>query len=245
MTAESPDAPLRALLEQAVPLARPGRLGRLILQSDPQFHRIPAGERSDVVRMALDAGATLAQDLVARHATRDPQRLAEYLEVRVVPIDDAGRYGTILQYAEYRSRRPEIRVYRRSMDRLNRLLAQPPVAERLGMRDATPGFLAHELFHHLDNLPGRQPLRRRRQVVTLRLGRFRVRSGLITVPEIAAGSFAQALLSLPFHLKLLDLLAIFSENAARAAEWVRALAEGADDAPDASPPEAQPCVSRP
>ena len=220
---------LLELLGRAVPHAQPERLGQIILRSDPQFFRLTADESAEAVREALGLGARYAEELAAEQGARDPSSIAASLGIQVELSDETARYGNILQYAEYRSRPPRIKLYRKSMEGTNRLLEDPQVSEILGLSDIAPAFLAHELFHHLDNLPNRVPAKRVRQVVTMRVGPWRLHSGLVTAQEIAAGSFAQTLLRLPFHLKLLDLLAIYAERPARAAEWVGVLT-----APDGS-----------
>lgn len=218
---------LSALLTQAVPYAQRERLGTLILRTDPQYFRLTADESAEAVREALGLGARYGEELAQDQGTRDPYTLAERLGIQVEVSDETARYGNVLQYAEYRSRPLRIKLYRKSMGGSNRLLEDPRVSEILGLSDIAPAFLAHELFHHMDNLPLRLPAKRVRQVVTAKLGPWSLRSGLVTAPEIAAGSFGQALLRLPFHLKLLDLLAIYAESPTRAAEWVRVLT-GAD-----------------
>jgi hypothetical protein len=51
------------------------------------------------------------------------------------------------------------------------------------------------------------PIARRHQATLLRIGTWRWRTGIATLGEIAAGSFAQALLDLPCHPKVLDYVA--------------------------------------
>ncbi len=227
-TAESATVDLPLLLAQAVPHAQPERLGYLILKFDPQFHRLSSEEAREVVQMALDLGAQQAEELAAEHGTRDPFILCERLGIRVETTDDACRYGNVLQYAEYRSRPPQVRLYRKAMEGPSQLLGDPRVGEILDVSDVSQPFLAHELFHHLDNLPHHLPAKHLRRVTTMKLGPWALRSGFVSAPEVAAGSFAQMLLRLPFHLKLLDLLAIYAENPARAVEWVRVLVETDD-----------------
>lgn len=214
---------LLELLGRAVPHAQPERLGQLILRADPQFFRLTADESAEAVREALGLGARYAEQLAAEQGARDPSSIAASLGIQVELSDETARYGNILQYAEYRSRPLRIKLYRKSMEGTNRLLEDPQVSDVLGLSDVAAAFLAHELFHHMDNLPNRVPAKRVRQVLTMKLGPWRLHSGLVTAQEIAAGSFAQALLRLPFHLKLLDLLAIYAESPTRAAEWVRVL----------------------
>ncbi len=228
-TTEVATVDLPTLLSRAVPHARPERLGHLILRFDPQFHRLSPEEAREVVQMALELGAEQAETVAAENGARDPFTLCEQLGVRVETSEDACRYGNLLQYAEYRSRPPQVRLYRKAMDGADRLLTESGVAEVLGMTEVSGAFLAHELFHHLDNLPEHQPVKQVRRVTTMRIGPWTLRSGLVTLAEVAAGSFAQALLRLPFHLKLVDLLAIYAESPARAAEWVRVLVEADDE----------------
>ena len=224
-TTESAPTDLPLLLAEAVPHAQPERLGYLILKFDPQFHRLSPDEAREVVQAALELGAQQAEAVAAEHGTRDPFTLCQRMGIRVDTSDDPCRYGSILQYAEYRSRPPQVRLYRKAMEGANRLLSDPRVAKIVGMVDVSEAFLAHELFHHLDNLPNHLPAKQVRQVTTMRLGPWTLRSGLVSAPEVAAGSFAQTLLRLPFHLKLVDLLAIYAESPTRAAEWVRVLVE--------------------
>ncbi|HEX9014859.1 MAG TPA: hypothetical protein VF960_02525 [Chloroflexota bacterium] len=222
---EASEPPLLDLLSQAVAHGRPEQLGRLILKTDPQFDRLTADEAEEAVRDSLGLGKRYAEELVSQQGTRDPYAIAAGLGIQVEVSNDTARYGNILQYAEYRSRPVRVRLYAKSLQGVNQLLADPGVRELLGISDATPAFLAHELFHHVDSLPDRVPAKRLRQIVTAKIGPWSVRSGLISAPEIAAGSFAQELLSMPFHLKLLDLLAIYSEKPARAANWVQILSK--------------------
>lgn len=223
---ESAAVNLPLLLAQAVSHAQPERLGHMVLKFDPLFHRLSPAEAQESVVAALELGTRLAEELVAEHEVRDPFALCERLGIQVEHSDDDCRYGNVLQYAEYHSRPPRVRLYRKAMEGPNRLLGDSDVREILCLTEVSAPFLAHELFHHLDNLPHRTPAKHVRRVTTLKLGPWSLQSGLVTLPEIAAGSFAQTLLRLPFHLKLLDLLAIYAEAPVRAVEWVRVLATG-------------------
>ena len=71
-----------------------------------------------------------------------------------------------------------------------------------------PIFLAHELYHHFDCLRGSERLARRHTVEIFGIGDWHWTSGLTSLCEIAAGAFAQRLLGLPFHPKVLDLLLV-------------------------------------
>ena len=79
-------------------------------------------------------------------------------------------------------------------------LAHAVIAGTLAGFDVSPIYVAHELYHFLDSARA-VPLARRHRVKILGLWT----SGLTSLPEIAAGAFAQALLGLPWHPKWLEL----------------------------------------
>ena len=88
---------------------------------------------------------------------------------------------------------------------------------RCEVADVTPVFVAHELYHHFDCMRDEPPLAARHRVALLRFGPVRWTSGLVSLAEIAAGAFAQHLLGLRYHPKILDLLTLF-DAAPRAAQ---------------------------
>ena len=92
------------------------------------------------------------------------------------------------------------------------------------MTTARPVYLAHELYHHFDLARGEGSIVQCNRVVLFQLGRFRWTSGVAAIAEIAAGAFAQRLLGLRFHPKLLDLLAAYEANPASARRMAQALA---------------------
>jgi hypothetical protein len=138
---------------------------------------------------ALTAGRVAARELRAHCGTGDPAEIARKLGVAVDEVDGDGGFGTVVVYADYMPRPPRVRLFMPAIAALDRRLADYP--ERLA-EGTRPVFLAHELFHHWEELHPDRAL--------LRLYRDR------RLPEIAAGSFAQELLGLKFHPEQLDRL---------------------------------------
>ena len=71
--------------------------------------------------------------------------------------------------------------------------------------------MAHELYHHLDGAE-QTPLTDRLSVEVLRIGQLVLRRPLPLLEELAAGAFAQSLLGLRFHPRLLDVMFVCDEN---------------------------------
>ena len=95
-----------------------------------------------------------------------------------------------------------------------RIATSPPRgnAAVFNLEDCRPVFLAHELYHHLARSAARAPFSRTYRVTLLQLGRWRWTSRIASLEEIAAGAFAQTLLGLKFHPRLIELLWVQREH---------------------------------
>lgn len=207
---------LALLLARCGPAATPMGLGLLELERDRQFHRIAPPDRQRMVQIALDAGVEAANGLRTAAGSESPRQIADRLGVRVETIDGEGGYETVSVFADYLARPPRIRLYARAIARLDRHLEDYPDHDRLVATGTHPVFVAHELFHHLEGLDPARALARRQRVAILTLGPFRLTTRLSSLAEIAAGAFAQSLLGLRHHSKLLDLVASFDGDPAAA-----------------------------
>jgi hypothetical protein len=116
--------------------------------------------------------------------------------------------GSIWRFAEYRP--PRIVLYTRGLAPLEQALAGGLATRWLGRATIEDVFVAHELYHHAEAVRSEVPIARRYQPTLLQIGKWRWRTGIATLAEIAAGSFAQTLLDLPCHPKVLDHVARLS-----------------------------------
>jgi len=138
---------------------------------------------------ALKAGRAAAREVRTQCGTSDPAEIAARLGVAVDEVEGDGGFGTVVVYADYMPRPPKVRLFLPAIAALDRRLVDYPEALPDGTR---PVFLAHELFHHWEELHPDRAL--------LRLYRDR------RLPELAAGAFAQELLGLKHHPEALDRL---------------------------------------
>lgn len=183
----------------------PQALGLLQLREDQQYPRIPADGRVALVEAALEDGRTLA-DRTRELWGQDPATIAVRCDVPVFPRENNAGFGSVVVYAEYASQPPSITLYLPAIRRLDRLIVDYGVQVCRGIVSTMPIFLAHELYHHFDCTRGSARLSRRHVVRIFSIGPWHWTSGLPSLAEIAAGAFAQRLLGLSFHPKLLDLL---------------------------------------
>jgi hypothetical protein len=179
-------------------------LGLLALSSDVQFGRIPDAQRCELVEQALQDGRCLAQRARQQWGA-DPSVIAGRCNLPIIESSTEAGFGSTVIYAEYAVSPPSITLYTPAIRRLDALIAEQSRID-WGIERTTPVFVAHELYHHFDCMRGKEALIRRHRISIVKLGSWAWTVGLSTLPEIAAGAFAQQLLGLAFHPKLLDVL---------------------------------------
>jgi hypothetical protein len=192
---------------EEIATASPETLGMLMLKGDLHAARLDQRAQHAAVIDALADGAATAEDLRKRFPGLSPHLIAGEFRVTVATTDDDPMVGSIWRFAEYRPRPPHILLYTRGLAPLEQVLARAPAARLLGEATLEDVFVAHELYHHVEATRVETPIARRHQATLFQVGKWRWRTGIATLAEIAAGSFAQALLELPCHPKVLDFVA--------------------------------------
>jgi len=187
--------------------ASPESLGLLMLEADLHAARLDHRARLAAVSAALADGAATARRLRERFPGLPAHEIARELQVPVLAIDDDPLVGSIWRFAEYRPRPPRIMLYTRGLAPIEQALVGNLATRFLGRATTQDVFVAHELYHHAETIRSEAPIARRYQATLLQIGKWRWRTGIATLAEIAAGSFAQSLLDLPCHPKVLDYVA--------------------------------------
>jgi hypothetical protein len=212
--------------------ASPETLARAMLEADPHAWRLDRPTQSAAVAEALADGAAIAADLRARFPGLTVQAIARELGVPIETTDDDPMVGSLWRFAEYRQRPARIVLYHRGLAPLDQAIVGV-VAERLLGR-ATPQdvFVAHELYHHTEATRSDTPIARRYRPTVFRIGGWHWRTGIAALSEIAAGAFAQSLLDLPCHPKVLDYIVADAVSAgATVARTAGRISTGAPERP--------------
>ena len=190
-----------------VAAASPEALGLAMLQADPHAWRLDRATQHAAVSDALADGTAAAANLRPRFADLSPEQIARALGVPVETIDSEPMVGSIWRFAEYRPRPPRIVLYGRGLRPLERSLTGARAAQLRGRTTPRDVFIAHELYHHIEAVRPETPIARRYRPTLFRIGNWHWRTGIAVLAEIAAGAFAQSLLDLPCHPKVLDFVA--------------------------------------
>ena len=183
-------------------------LGLVMLEADPHAGRLDRATQLAAVSDALADGTAAARDLRARFRDLALEQMTHELRLPIETTDADPMIGSIWRFAEYRPRPPCIVLYSRGLAPLERALSGPRATQLLGQATVADVFIAHELYHHVEATRSDVPIARRYQATLFRIGKWHWRTGIAGLAEIAAGAFAQSLLDLPCHPKMLDFVAI-------------------------------------
>jgi len=212
----------------------PEAFGLVMLEADVHARRLDRATQLAAVRDALADGAATAEALRARFPDLAPHEIAAHLNVAVVETDDDPLVGSLWRFAEYQERPARIVLYSRGLAPLDGVIAGRLTVQLLGRATPRDVFTAHELFHHVEATRTDTPIARRYKPSLFRIGGWHWRTGIAALAEIAAGAFAQSLLGLPCHPKLLDLIALdaiaLNATAARIAARIAAAGQMNGDA---------------
>jgi hypothetical protein len=195
-------------IEQIVTLMKRARdaqtMAEAMLEINSTGKFIPSIERFNFISMALSSGREWAQELRKQYPEDEALLLAHKLGVEVKISDQRNEIDNIVFRSEYCASPPEIVIYNPSINALQEVLVHTGLTDLLALGSLVPVHVAHELFHHLENLK-QDFISQRYKVATLRIGRWRlIESGIQVLSEIGAHCFAQVLLNLSWYPAVLD-----------------------------------------
>ncbi len=202
--------PLTELLRSVLAAGTERRFGHMALSEDPFYGRVREDEAPRAVEFALDAGR-MAAEMSAERWGRDPEAVAAALGVPVERNPEPARAGAKVFMSEYGDRPPKITLHMDSLGRVNEQIEALGLEELLGLSDVVPAHIAHELYHHMEIkqlVAGTAPFR----IDSLKVGPLRLQTGLCSLSEIAADSFARALLEMRVCPGALQFITVYSHS---------------------------------
>jgi len=199
----------RNLIKRAVESVDDFLMGYVELMRDTIFEKIPKERRLELINYAIETGQNTARNIAKEYGTKNVISIAKKLGVEVVYSPNENVIGGIKKRADYLMKPPTIIVYKESISEILHLTKHQPF-RTLKKEEIVAAHIAHELFHHIERTRIGQ-VSQRFKVDIVKLGPFRIRSGIRSLSEIAAHSFAKAMLNLPYSPKIFDLY--FNQNA--------------------------------
>lgn len=205
---------------------------RYAFSKDPLNGRLTDRQRKMWMEQAMECGMRYSRMVCKEYGIRDPLLLAEKMGIHVTyEIEDVSDQMIFAQYIEP----DQIRLNQNLIRRAEAYMKVPEVSAVL-----PDGFkiqkvlLAHELFHHVEELYQNEIFTRTEKLRLWSLGPFHNDSRILALSEIAAMSFACEMTDTRYSPYLLDVLLIYGHSAADAVELFREMSAYTDrkKAPD-------------
>ena len=216
------------LIKKVVDSVSDSTFGYQTLAQDIVFKKIPQKSRMDFIKYAMEVGSREARSTVKEFETNDPNIIAEKFEINIEHSSESNVSGSLVIYSEYikhRGKKSAIKIYYNSMAQLNKFIKNQNLQRILGIQNVIDIYISHELFHHIEEVRlgsvGKQV-----KVFTLKKGPVKIDSGVASLSEIAANTFAETLLDLSFSPKILDYITLLMYDEQRGRNYLKLLSRG-------------------
>lgn len=187
--------------------------GRLLLQQDPIYPRIPAADVEQCICQGIQAGLDAAAqwDLTRMYQTIEEQ------QVRLCVEQSEGPCGIHAEYCPVQhnsSAKGEIRLYEQTLQKICSEAERCKIP--LHMQQIRDLHIAHEFYHYLEDTNQVDVHKTERSVSFLICRLFKQTRQIKSLHEIAAHTFAQQLCQTTYHPLQLDWLLLRHQDEGQA-----------------------------
>ncbi len=186
---------------------------------DPLNGRFTDEQKKTWMGQAIECGSRYSERICESYHIQDPRLLAKAMGIRVSSsIEDISDRLIFAQYIEPNQIRMNNKVVRRAEDYVKTPAVAAALPAGLNVGDL---ILAHELFHHVENLYRDEIFTQKKKLRLWSLGPFHSDSKIMALSEIAAMSFAREMTDTCYSPYLLDVLLIYGQSPSDAVELYR------------------------
>jgi len=182
--------------------------GKYAFSRDPLRHKFTAIQIEELTRKANDCGREYAEKVSNEYRTTDPVQIAEKLGLE---IEDPDRPSGIsrITFAEYIEPN-HINIYKDTFLKAKSFFEDERIHALLGENfDLRNLLIAHELFHHLEELNKKEIFTRTEKIDLWAIKPFKNRSPINCLGEIAGMQFAKTLLHLEYSPFVMDVFLVY------------------------------------
>jgi len=199
--------PLDMMLEELIKLDDVA-WGKYAFSRDPLRHKFTAAQIEELTRKANDCGREYAEKVAHDYDTMDPVVIAEKLGLE---IEDPDRPSGIsrITFAEYIEPN-HINIYTDTFTKVQPYIEDEKISTMLGENFGLRNLLiAHEIFHHLEELNKKEIFTRTEKVDLWAIKPFKNRSPINCLGEIAGMQFAKTLLHMDYSPFVMDVFLVY------------------------------------
>lgn len=182
--------------------------GKYAFSRDPLRHKFTADQIEELTRKANACGREYAEKVLKEYHTADPSALAERLGLEIEDPDRPSGVARIT-FAEYIEPN-HINIYQDTFAKAKPYFEDERIHALLGENFNLRNLLiAHEIFHHLEELNQKEIFTRTEKIDLWTIKPFKNRSPISCLGEIAGMQFAKTLLQMDYSPFVMDVFLVY------------------------------------
>ncbi len=189
--------------------------GEYAFSRDPLKGKVTSELRKEMINKANECGKIEALKLKEKYKDVSIVNIIKKMGLEVIK-KDSNITDSYIMFACYNSPN-KITIFNENKRLVENFINENKLKNKLKNIDIESVLLAHELFHHIEE-KSEDIYTKNTKIVLWRIGPYKYKSGLISIGEIAAMSFAKEILSLHYNPYLFDVLMLYPHDEKKAEE---------------------------
>ena len=189
--------------------------GQYAFSRDPLKGKVSEELRKDIIEKANECGKTEARKLKEKYKDVPIKKIIKKMDLEFIEKDSNGTESYIM-FACYNSPN-KITIFKKNKILVEEFIKANKLNSKLEYIDVESMLLAHELFHHIEE-NNKDIYTKNEKVVLWKIGKYKYKSGVVCIGEIAAMAFAKELLSINYNPYIFDVLMLYPHDENKANE---------------------------
>lgn len=183
--------------------------GYYAFTKDPLNKKISNESKEILIENAINCGKVAAINLMIKYPNLSIYDLLKELNIKVIE-KEKNSTDSYIMFACYNSPN-KITIFNKCIQMTEDFISQHKLTKKLGDINVKKLLLAHELFHFYEEHT-KDIYTQNEKIVLWKIGKFKYRSKLIALSEIAAMAFAKELLSLKINPFIFDFIMLYPQS---------------------------------
>ena len=189
--------------------------GQYAFSRDPLKGKVTDELKNEMINKANECGRIEALKLKEKYKDISIKEIIKKMNLKIIE-KDSNTTDSYIMFACYNSPN-KITIYKKNKILVEKYIFENKLNNKLENVDVEDVLLAHELFHHIEE-KNKDIYTRNTKIVLWKIGSYKYKSGLVSIGEIAAMSFAKELLYLNYNPYLFDVLMLYPHDEKKANE---------------------------
>jgi hypothetical protein len=189
--------------------------GKYAFSRDPLKGKVSEVLRKEIIEKANECGKKEAKKLKEKYKDVPIKKIIKKMDLEFIEKDSNGTESYIM-FACYNSPN-KITIFKKNKILVEEFIKKNLLNSKLEYIDVESMLLAHELFHHIEE-NNKDIYTKKEKVVLWKIGKYKYKSGLVCIGEIAAMAFAKELLSINYNPYIFDVLMLYPYDENKANE---------------------------